>query len=79
MFLKIQEEFGSFKNYLERFTKGKVLYEWGKTTNSLSDQLSVDLKKRGMKFVGSTIIYSFLQAVGVIFSHEEDCFLFTKK
>lgn len=48
----------------------------GKTTSTLSDSISNDLKKRGMKFVGSTIIYSFLQAIGVIYSHEKDCFLY---
>ena len=44
--------------------------------NQLSDDLSKDLKKRGMKFVGSTIMYSYLQAIGVIYSHEKECFLY---
>ena len=79
IFLKIQKEFGSFYHYLESFSKGKTLYEIGKTTNSLSDQISYDLKKRGMKFVGSTIIYSYLQAIGFIVSHEKNCFLYKKK
>lgn len=76
IFREIQKEFGSFSAYLETFTHGKIFYETGKTTNELSDRLSADLKKRGMKFVGSTIVYSFLQAIGVVYSHEEGCFLY---
>ena len=72
----IQEEYQTFYNYLCTFTHGKIIYETGKTTSALSDSISNDLKKRGMKFVGSTIIYSFLQAIGVIYSHEKDCFLY---
>lgn len=79
IFLKIQEEYGSFAKYLWQFTADKVIYETGKTSSELSDQISKDLKKRGMKFVGTTIIYSYLQAVGVIYSHEEGCFLWKKK
>lgn len=71
----IQQEFGSFARYLWQWTEGKVLHEYGLTTSPLSDALSKDLKKRGMRFVGSTTIYSYLQAVGVIESHEPDCFL----
>ena len=52
-----------------------MIYEINKTTNQLSDSISKDLKKRGMKFVGSTIIYSYLQAIGIICSHDEECFL----
>ena len=66
------------KNYILKFTKGKIIYECDKTTNKLSDDISEDLKKRGMKFVGSTIIYSYLQAIGVINSHDEMCFLHVK-
>jgi len=76
IFQQIQSEFGSFRHYLESFTGGNVFYEIYCTTNALSDEISADLKKRGMKFVGSTIIYSFLQAIGVICSHEEECFLY---
>lgn len=76
IFKKIQEEFGSFYQYLTSFTKKMTIYEVGKTTNLLSDRISQDLKKRGMKFVGSTIIYSYLQAIGVIYSHEEECDLY---
>lgn len=78
IFKSIQEEFGSFYEYLRRFTKDKIIYESDKTTSSLSDNISKDLQKRGMKFVGSTIIYSYLQAIGVINSHFEDCFLYRK-
>ena len=78
IFKKIQLEFGSFYNYLLTFTKNKVYYEINKTTSPLSDELSKDLIKRGMKFVGSVIIYSYLQAIGIIYSHEENCFLFKK-
>ena len=73
IFKNIKDEYGSFKNYLETFTKGKIIYEIGKTTNELSDNISKDLIKRGMKFVGSTIIYSYLQAIGIINSHEDNC------
>lgn len=76
IFKAIVEEFGSFHNYLKHFTGDEILYEVDKTTNDLSDAISKDLIKRGMKFVGSTIIYSYLQAIGVIYSHEEDCFLY---
>lgn len=76
IFKSITNEYGSFYNYLITFTKNKTLYEIGKTTNDLSDALSNDLKKRGMKFVGSTIIYSYLQATGFIYSHDKECFMY---
>ena len=76
IFKKIQNEYGSFYNYLKTFTNGGIIYEIDKTTNQLSDVISKDLKKRGMKFVGSTIIYSYLQAIGVIYSHDKECFLY---
>lgn len=76
IFKSIKEEYGYFYNYLYTFTNGKIIYEIGKTTNHLSDKISKDLKKRGMKFVGSTIIYSYLQAIGIIYSHDEECYLF---
>ncbi len=72
---QIQKEFGSFSEYLTTFTKGKIINEIDKTTSELSDTISQDLQKRGMKFVGSTIIYSYLQAIGIIYSHEKECFL----
>lgn len=76
IFKKIQKEYGTFYNYLKTFTKDIIIYETDKTTNSLSDDLSKDLQKRGMKFVGSTIIYSYLQAIGVINSHQKECFMY---
>ena len=76
IFKNIVDEHGSFYNYLRSFTEDKVIYEIGKTTNALSDAISNDLQKRGMKFVGSTIIYSYLQAIGVIYSHNEECYLY---
>lgn len=79
IFKKIVLEYGSFYNYLETFTKGKIIYENNKTTSSLSDNISLDLQKRGMKFVGSTIIYSYLQAIGVINSHQKECYLYRKE
>ena len=75
VFREIQKEYGTFAEYLWKWTKGQVIYENDKTTSELSDAISADLKKRGMTFVGSTIIYSYLQAVGVIYSHEPGCYL----
>ena len=79
IFMKIQEQYGTFSEYLWKFTDHKIIHETGKTSSELSDQISKDLKKRGMKFVGTTIIYSYLQAVGVVESHEEGCFLHHKE
>ena len=66
---------GIIRNYIWRFTAGKTIIETGKTSTPLSDAVSSDLKKRGMKFVGTTIIYSYLQAIGVINSHDATCYL----
>ena len=80
VFRDIQHEFGSFDNYLRSFTNGAVFaesYEL-RTTSPLSDSISADLKKRGMTFVGSTIIYAFLQAAGVIDAHSDECYLSPK-
>ena len=52
-----------------------MIQETGKTSSELSDVISKDLKKRGMKFVGTTVVYAYLQAIGVIWSHEDECFL----
>ena len=79
IFKQIQNDYGSFNNYLKTFTNGKVIYEIDKTTNDLSDKISYDLKNRGMKFVGSTIIYSFLQAIGYIYSHDKECYMYKVK
>ena len=73
IFKQISEEYKGFYNYLKTFTKGDVIYENDKTTSILSDNISQDLQKRCMKFVGSTIIYSYLQAIGVINSHDDTC------
>ena len=79
IFKSITAEYGSFYNYLRAFWNGEIIYETNKTTNSLSDMVSNDLKKRGTSFVGSTIIYSYLQAVGIIYSHDKNCFLYKSK
>ena len=75
LFREIQKEYKIFSNYLKHWSGGKVIYETGLASSPLSDRISGDLKKRGMKFVGTTIIYAYLQAVGVIYSHEKECFL----
>jgi DNA-3-methyladenine glycosylase I len=79
VFVKIVEEMGCFFYYLRLFWDGKTIFENTRTTSGLSDVISKDLQKRGMKFVGSTIIYSYLQAIGIINSHDDECFLFGKK
>ena len=79
IFRDISREFGSFYAYLSRFTEGKIFTEVGRVTSELSDRISLDLMRRGMRFVGSTIIYSFLQAVGIIYSHEEGCYLYREQ
>ena len=79
VFQNIVDEYGSFGAYLQTFTQGETIYESDKTTNELSDAISADLKKRGMSFVGSTIIYSYLQAIGVIYSHEKNCFMYREE
>ncbi|MBQ9184078.1 MAG: DNA-3-methyladenine glycosylase I [Neisseriaceae bacterium] len=76
IFQNIQKEYGSFYHYLKTFLPNDMIYETGKTHNQFSDTISKELKKRGMKFVGTTIIYAYLQAVGFIYSHEKECFLF---
>ena len=76
IFKEITHGYGSFYSYLRSFTGGVRIFECGKATNSLSDAISEDLKRRGMTFVGSTIIYSYLQAIGVIYSHDESCFMY---
>lgn len=81
VFMKIQEEFGSFDKYIWSFSNNKVIRNTNdifNPTSELSDTISMDLKKRGMKFVGSTIIYSYLQAIGIINDHETTCFMYNK-
>ena len=76
VFKSIRREWGSFDRYLWHWTEGRTLREVGRATSPLSDAVSKDLQKRGMKFVGSTIIYAYLQAVGVLWSHEPGCYLY---
>jgi len=79
-FLKIQEEWGSFSDYIWSFSKNKVIKGNWKTIKEipakteLSDRIAADLKKRGFKFLGSTIMYSHLQAVGIVNDHIKTCF-----
>ena len=79
-FLEIQKEFGSFSNYIWGFTNGKpVIGKWKSideipAKTELSDKISLDLKKRGFKFLGSVIMYAHLQATGIINDHVMDCF-----
>ena len=78
VFLALQEEFGSFDAYLLSFIpEGPVVSREDSfpTTSPLSDRVSADLRKRGMKFVGSVTIYSFLQSVGIVIDHEQECFV----
>lgn len=75
IFARIADECGSFANYIWSWTGGAVIYENCRTTSPLSDAVSGDLRKRGMKFTGSVIVYSYLQAAGIINSHEDGCFL----
>ena len=74
IFKEIQKEYGSFDKYIWSFTNNETIYEFDKVSSELSDLISRDLKKRGMTFVGTIIIYSYLQAVGIINSHEIQCF-----
>ena len=76
IFKNIEKEYGSFKNYLLSYTNNKIYYDYKNTTNNISDNISKDLIKRGMKFVGSTTIYSYLQAIGIINSHMKECYLY---
>ncbi len=79
-FLEIQEEFGSFDNYIWRFVNGEPIVNHWKSlkdipaTTKESEALSKDLKKRGFKFVGSTIMYAYMQACGLVNDHTVDCF-----
>ena len=80
-FLQLQKEFGSFDKYLWAFVEGRpVLNDRSEASpparTDLSDRISKDLKKRGFRFVGTTIIYAYLQAVGVVNDHSRECFLY---
>jgi DNA-3-methyladenine glycosylase I len=79
-FLAVQKEFGSFDKYIWGFTNKKIIRNYPKglkelkSTTSLSGDISKDLKKRGFRFVGSTIVYAYLQATGIIDDHLTSCF-----
>lgn len=77
IFIEIQKEFGSFSKYIWGFTNDKIIKNKDDklpVSTPLSDEISKDLKKRGMKYVGTVIIYSYLQAVGIVDDHQTDCF-----
>jgi len=83
-FMEIQKEFGSFSKYIWSFTNGKpIKNKWNDLNNvpattELSDVISKDLKKRGFKFVGSTVIYAHMQATGMVNDHVKDCFRYNE-
>lgn len=83
VFLQIQKEFGSFSKYIWRFVDNKPIVSRRKSfkdipsSSSISDAISKDLKKRGMNFVGSTIIYAYMQAIGLVDDHLVDCWCST--
>ena len=84
LFMDVQREYGSFSNYIWNFSNGKPIKNNFKNmsdipaTTELSDTLSKDLKKRGFKFVGSTVIYAHLQATGMVNDHVIDCFRYSE-
>ena len=83
-FIKIQEEFGSFSKYIWGFTDGKPIKNAFKdlkdvpANTPLSDTISKDLKKRGFKFVGTTVVYAHMQATGMVNDHTTDCFRYNE-
>lgn len=77
IFIQIQKEYGSFSKYIWGFTNGKIIKNKNdkfEVSTPLSDEISKDLKKRGMKYVGTVIIYSYLQSIGIVNDHETGCF-----
>lgn len=84
VFLQIQKEFGSFDHYIWSYVNNKPINNKYTPTDAIptkdeiSDKISKDLKKRGMSFIGSTIIYAFMQAIGMINAHTTDCFCYKK-
>ena len=79
IFIDIQKEYGSFSKYIWGFTDNEIIKRTSKelpVSTPLSDKISKDLKKRGMKYVGTVIIYSYLQAIGVVNDHDKDCFCY---
>lgn len=82
IFREIQSEYGSFSNYIWHFTDNKIIINQNDkipVSTPLSDTISKDLKKRGMKYVGTVIIYSYLQAIGVVNDHEKTCFRYSNR
>ncbi len=85
LFLEIQKEFGSFDKYIWKFVNGKPIINSRENLKEIpakteeSDLMSKDLKKRGFKFIGSTICYAFMQAVGMVNDHIVDCFWYKMK
>ncbi|PJB13402.1 MAG: DNA-3-methyladenine glycosylase I [Flavobacteriales bacterium CG_4_9_14_3_um_filter_40_17] len=83
-FMEVQQEFGSFADYIWQFTDGKPVvnsiehYKSAPATTELSDRISIDLKKRGFKFVGSTVVYAHMQATGMVNDHEVSCFRYNE-
>jgi DNA-3-methyladenine glycosylase I len=83
-FIKIQEEFETFSNYLWSFVDGKPIKNGFKSmreapaNTALSDKISKDLKKRGFKFVGTTVIYAYLQATGIVNDHATYCYRYSE-
>lgn len=83
-FIEVQKEFGSFSTYIWNFTEGRPLKnKWDQlqqvpATTPLSDSISKDLKKRGFKFVGSTVVYAFMQATGMVNDHVTSCFRYVE-
>ena len=81
IFIQIQKEFGNFSKYIWKFTQGRVIKNNGKqilVKSPLSEIISKDMKHRGMKYVGPIIVYSYLQAIGIVNDHEVQCFKFNK-
>ena len=83
-FIKIRNEFETFDNYIWSFTKGKtIIYNnrpngMMQTQSKLSDIIAKDLKKRGFKFLGSVLVYSFIQAIGMVNDHDTTCYMFNE-
>lgn len=83
-FIEVQKEFETFSKYLWNFVDGKIIQNNFKsmseipTNTPLSDKISYDLKKRGFKFVGSTIVYAYIQAIGMVNNHTTNCFRYKK-
>lgn len=83
-FMKIQDQFGSFSKYIWNFVDGKPIqnsiknYKEAPANTELSDKISKDLKKRGFKFVGTTVIYAHMQATGMVNDHEVSCFRYNE-